>query len=149
MAYDNNSGLPVEPFLAAGFQPVLMGNPTNVRLPKEFHPPVYSVCVQGRTTTAKPARASSGRGNRSLPGIPGAIESSMAGLPAAQGAGGGDRARGAAAGDAKSDDGAHKAHPLQFEWVLWHDQPAQDKNTPWGGMLKQIATFSTVEEYWA
>jgi hypothetical protein len=42
---------------------------------------------------------------------------------------------------------SHESHPLQFQWALWHDQPSKSKG--WGGMLKQIATFSTVEEFWA
>lgn len=45
------------------------------------------------------------------------------------------------------DNGPHDSHPLQFQWALWHDQPS--KSGGWGGMLKQIATFSTVEEFWA
>lgn len=43
--------------------------------------------------------------------------------------------------------GPHESHPLQFQWSLWHDQPS--KNKEWGSGLKEIANFSTVEEFWA
>jgi hypothetical protein len=48
---------------------------------------------------------------------------------------------------ADADDGPHETHPLQFHWSLWHDQPSRSKG--WGVSLKQIATFKTVEEFWA
>lgn len=45
---------------------------------------------------------------------------------------------------------AVKKHPLQFRWVLWHDH-ARSKQTikNWDANLNKIATFDTVEDFWA
>mmetsp|Transcript_16491 Transcript_16491/g.35827 ORF Transcript_16491/g.35827 Transcript_16491/m.35827 type:complete len:205 (-) Transcript_16491:371-985(-) len=44
-------------------------------------------------------------------------------------------------------------HPLQFEWVLWYDGPAQgnaQKTTKnYGNTLRELGRFSTVEDFWA
>lgn len=76
-------------------------------------------------------------------------QTTMAGVQAAPG--GDSEAKVPAAGAKTSDGGDHKEHPLQFEWVLWHDQPAvtpAEKKLGWGGMLKEVARFKTVEDYW-
>lgn len=46
-----------------------------------------------------------------------------------------------------SESGSAEAHPLQFGWSLWHDQP--DRNKSWGSDMREVATFETVEEFWA
>lgn len=76
-------------------------------------------------------------------------QTTMAGVQAAPG--GDAEAKAPAAGAETSDGGDYKEHPLQFEWVLWHDQPAvtpAEKKLGWGGMLKEVARFKTVEDYW-
>jgi Eukaryotic initiation factor 4E len=48
---------------------------------------------------------------------------------------------------ASDDDSSVEPHPLQFTWTLWHDQPSKTRS--WGSELKVIASFGTVEEFWA
>jgi len=38
-------------------------------------------------------------------------------------------------------------HPLQYTWVLWYCK--QDRSKPWEECLKEVATFRTVEDFWA
>jgi len=38
-------------------------------------------------------------------------------------------------------------HPLQLKWVLWYCK--QDRTKNWEECLKQVATFETVEDFWA
>lgn len=38
-------------------------------------------------------------------------------------------------------------HPLQYKWVLWYCK--QDRAKDWEDCLKQVATFETVEDFWA
>ncbi|KAH7724873.1 translation initiation factor 4E [Aphelenchoides avenae] len=38
-------------------------------------------------------------------------------------------------------------HPLQYRWVLWYLKG--DRNKDWEDCLKQVATFDTVEGFWA
>jgi len=38
-------------------------------------------------------------------------------------------------------------HPLQYRWVLWYCK--QDRTKPWEECLKEVATFDTVEDFWA
>lgn len=40
-----------------------------------------------------------------------------------------------------------RSHPLQFSWTLRHDQPSKHKS--WGTDMHEVATFRTVEEFWA
>lgn len=53
---------------------------------------------------------------------------------------------------AQTDSGAQiEKHPLQFKWTLWHDPP---KNRSVSGdnyaeNLRAIASFDTVEDFWA
>lgn len=43
-----------------------------------------------------------------------------------------------------------KKHPLQFRWVLWHDHAKSKQNAKsWDANLNKIATFDTVEDFWA
>jgi hypothetical protein len=48
---------------------------------------------------------------------------------------------------ASDEDSPVEPHPLQFSWTLWHDQPSKTRS--WGSGLKEIASFGTVEEFWA
>lgn len=53
---------------------------------------------------------------------------------------------------APADAGAPaEKHPLQFKWTLWHDPPknkgSSGKN--WADNLRPIASFDTVEDFWA
>jgi len=38
-------------------------------------------------------------------------------------------------------------HPLQYRWVLWYCK--QDRSKHWEDCLKEVATFDTVEDFWA
>jgi len=38
-------------------------------------------------------------------------------------------------------------HPLQYRWVLWYCK--QDRSKQWEECLKEVATFDTVEDFWA
>jgi len=38
-------------------------------------------------------------------------------------------------------------HPLQYRWVLWYCK--QDRTKDWEECLKEVATFDTVEDFWA
>lgn len=38
-------------------------------------------------------------------------------------------------------------HPLQYRWVLWYCK--QDRNKKWEDCLKEVASFDTVEDFWA
>jgi len=38
-------------------------------------------------------------------------------------------------------------HQLQYKWVLWYCK--QDRTKNWEECLKQVATFETVEDFWA
>jgi len=38
-------------------------------------------------------------------------------------------------------------HPLQYRWVLWYCK--QDRAKEWEECLKQVASFDTVEDFWA
>lgn len=53
----------------------------------------------------------------------------------------------AANGDADDSSVPRDPHPLQNRWALWHDKPSKSKG--WGSMLKEIATFDTVEGFWS
>lgn len=55
----------------------------------------------------------------------------------------------AANGDADDAGAPRDPHPLQNRWALWHDQPSKGGKGTWGGMLKEIATFDTVEGFWS
>ncbi|KAH7479720.1 hypothetical protein KRP22_010256 [Phytophthora ramorum] len=40
-------------------------------------------------------------------------------------------------------------HPLQNRWVLWYDNPKKrNSNESWEENLKNVYTFSTVEDFW-
>ncbi|ORX61718.1 eukaryotic translation initiation factor 4E [Hesseltinella vesiculosa] len=41
-------------------------------------------------------------------------------------------------------------HPLQNAWTLWYDNPLQNNNNnqSWAENLKEIATVTTVEQFW-
>ena len=44
------------------------------------------------------------------------------------------------------------AHPLEHKWTLWYDDGNMMKQNPeltWKQNLKQIYTFSSIEEFWA
>jgi len=38
-------------------------------------------------------------------------------------------------------------HPLMHKWVLWYCK--SDRNKNWEDCLKEVATFNTVEDFWA
>jgi translation initiation factor 4E len=38
-------------------------------------------------------------------------------------------------------------HPLQYQWVLWYLK--NDRTKDWEECLKKVATFDTVEDFWA
>jgi len=38
-------------------------------------------------------------------------------------------------------------HPLQYRWVLWYCK--QDRSKEWEECLKEVASFDTVEDFWA
>jgi len=38
-------------------------------------------------------------------------------------------------------------HPLQYRWVLWYCK--QDRTKAWEECLKEVASFDTVEDFWA
>jgi len=38
-------------------------------------------------------------------------------------------------------------HPLQYRWVLWYCK--QDRSKDWEDCLKEVASFDTVEDFWA
>ncbi|KAI8330743.1 translation initiation factor eIF 4e-like domain-containing protein [Chlamydoabsidia padenii] len=51
----------------------------------------------------------------------------------------------------RSDQGtADQQHPLHYAWVFWfmHRSPGS-KITNYEGQMRKIATFSTIEEFWA
>ncbi|NP_001275360.1 eukaryotic translation initiation factor 4E allele A [Solanum tuberosum] len=40
-------------------------------------------------------------------------------------------------------------HPLEHSWTFWFDSPiAKSRQTAWGSSLRNVYTFSTVEEFW-
>lgn len=39
-------------------------------------------------------------------------------------------------------------HPLQHQWTLWFTKPPSAKGDNWNDLLKEIATFDSVEEFW-
>lgn len=39
-------------------------------------------------------------------------------------------------------------HPLTHKWTLWYLKPAQGTVENWSELLKELATVSTVEEFW-
>ncbi|KAG2315491.1 hypothetical protein Bca52824_018613 [Brassica carinata] len=42
-----------------------------------------------------------------------------------------------------------ESHPLEHLWTFWFDNPSlKSKQTTWGGSLRSVFTFSTVEEFW-
>ncbi|KAJ0236829.1 Eukaryotic translation initiation factor 4E-1 [Hirschfeldia incana] len=43
-----------------------------------------------------------------------------------------------------------ESHPLEHSWTFWFDNPSlKSKQTTWGGSLRSVFTFSTVEEFWS
>ncbi|KAK7245609.1 hypothetical protein RIF29_40456 [Crotalaria pallida] len=41
-------------------------------------------------------------------------------------------------------------HPLENSWTFWFDNPsAKSKQAAWGSSIRNIYTFSTVEEFWS
>jgi len=41
-------------------------------------------------------------------------------------------------------------HPLQNSWTLWYDNPGHKTNSKnWSQNLKQVLSFSTVEDFWS
>lgn len=43
----------------------------------------------------------------------------------------------------------HQHHPLEHSWTFWFDNPsAKSKQTAWGSSIRQIFTFTTVEQFW-
>lgn len=41
-------------------------------------------------------------------------------------------------------------HPLENSWTFWFDNPsAKAKQATWGSSIRDIYTFSTVEEFWS
>ncbi|EEA26714.1 eukaryotic translation initiation factor 4E [Talaromyces marneffei ATCC 18224] len=39
-------------------------------------------------------------------------------------------------------------HPLMNEWTLWFTKPPSGKGDNWNDLLKEVVTFSSVEEFW-
>ncbi|GAD96313.1 hypothetical protein DTO164E3_7357 [Paecilomyces variotii] len=39
-------------------------------------------------------------------------------------------------------------HPLMHEWTLWFTKPPSGKGDNWNELLKEVVTFSSVEEFW-
>lgn len=40
-------------------------------------------------------------------------------------------------------------HPLENSWTLWFDSPAaKGRQSSWGVSMRNIHTFSTVEDFW-
>ncbi|PGH28045.1 hypothetical protein AJ80_00300 [Polytolypa hystricis UAMH7299] len=39
-------------------------------------------------------------------------------------------------------------HPLMHEWTLWFTKPPTGKGDNWNELLKEVVTFSSVEEFW-
>ncbi|KAJ8549050.1 hypothetical protein K7X08_032757 [Anisodus acutangulus] len=40
-------------------------------------------------------------------------------------------------------------HPLEHSWTFWFDNPmAKSRKAAWGSSLRNVYTFSTVEEFW-
>ncbi|KAH8690077.1 cap binding protein [Talaromyces proteolyticus] len=39
-------------------------------------------------------------------------------------------------------------HPLMHEWTLWFTKPPSGKGDNWNDLLKEVVTFSSVEEFW-
>ena len=39
-------------------------------------------------------------------------------------------------------------HPLMNKWTLWFTKPASGKGDNWNDLLKEVITFSSVEEFW-
>lgn len=50
--------------------------------------------------------------------------------------------------EASAAQASNGPHPLQFKWTLWHDTPA-GKGKDYAANLRQIASFDTVEDFWA
>lgn len=50
--------------------------------------------------------------------------------------------------DAATEPEMPERHPLQFKWTLWHDQQS-GKGSNWGETLRAVASFDTVEDFWA
>ncbi|KAG2238922.1 hypothetical protein Bca4012_023706 [Brassica carinata] len=43
-----------------------------------------------------------------------------------------------------------ESHQLEHSWTFWFDNPSlKSKQTTWGGSLRSVFTFSTVEEFWS
>jgi translation initiation factor 4E len=42
-----------------------------------------------------------------------------------------------------------KKHPLQNKWTLWYLMGDPQKRLEWGDRLKPVATFGSVEDFWA
>lgn len=40
-------------------------------------------------------------------------------------------------------------HPLQFKWTLWHDVAEKKSKGPYAANLREVASFDTVEDFWA
>lgn len=40
-------------------------------------------------------------------------------------------------------------HPLQYRWVLWYCKHDRSSKKDWEDCLKQVASFDTVEDFWA
>lgn len=39
-------------------------------------------------------------------------------------------------------------HPLMHEWTLWFTKPPSGKGDNWNDLLKEVVTFTSVEEFW-
>lgn len=39
-------------------------------------------------------------------------------------------------------------HPLMHHWTLWFTKPPSGKDINWNDLLKEVVTFSSVEEFW-
>jgi len=39
-------------------------------------------------------------------------------------------------------------HPLMHDWTLWFTKPPSRKDVNWNDLLKEVVTFSSVEEFW-
>lgn len=50
--------------------------------------------------------------------------------------------------EASAAQASNGPHPLQFKWTLWHDLVA-GKSKEYAANLRQIASFDTVEDFWA
>jgi hypothetical protein len=40
-------------------------------------------------------------------------------------------------------------HPLQYRWTLWYCKHDRTQKKDWEDCLKQVASFDTVEDFWA